>query len=220
MAKKVAVVLCGSGFKDGSEIRESVGLLWALSAHPVEVECFAPDAAQFDVVNCLTGTVATGETRNMLVESARIARAKVSALSELRPDDFAAIAIPGGFGVAKNLCSFARDGHRGQVRADLAPILDAFFAARKPIAAICIAPALLALHFRERALELTLGAPGEAAQEIEKLGHRHVPKKANEYHFDALNRIFSSPAYMYDSAPLVEIFEGIRSMVEDFVRRL
>lgn len=220
MAKRVAVILCGSGFKDGSEIRESVALLWAMSAQHIEVECFAPDAPQFDVVNCLTGTTIEGESRNMLVESARIARAKVAPLSQLTPEHFAGLAIPGGFGVAKNLCSFAREGHRGRVRADIAPILDAFYEAQKPIAGVCIAPALLALHFRERPLELTLGAPGEAAQEIERLGHRHVPKGAGDYHYDPLNRIYSTPAYMHDSAPLFEIFEGIRKMSEDFARRL
>src|SRR5262245_23871606 len=101
--KKVAVILCGSGFKDGSEIRESVGALWALSAQGAQVDIFAPNAPQYDVVNCLTNEVAPGEKRNMLIEAARIARGKVHPLEELKSSNFDALILPGGFGVAKNL---------------------------------------------------------------------------------------------------------------------
>src|ERR1700722_20169296 len=103
MKKKIAVVLCGSGFLDGSEIRESVGVLWALSSHPVDVECFAPDAAQSDVMNAMTRQPAPGESRNQLVEAARIARGKIRPLSQLEPGQFDGIVFPGGFGAAKNL---------------------------------------------------------------------------------------------------------------------
>src|SRR5687767_14547281 len=98
MKKKIAVVLCGSGFKDGSEIRESVGVLWALSRHPVDVQCFAPDAPQHDVVNCLTLKPVEGEKRNMLIEAARIARGQIKPLSQFAAEEFDGIVIPGGFG--------------------------------------------------------------------------------------------------------------------------
>ncbi|MCM2321770.1 MAG: isoprenoid biosynthesis glyoxalase ElbB [Oligoflexia bacterium] len=215
---KVAVVLCGSGFKDGSEIRESVGVLWALSHHPVEVQCFAPDAPQEEVVNCLTGQTMSGETRNMLVEAARIARGQVRPLTELRPEDFDAIILPGGFGAAKNLCSFASEGSRATVRPELAAILRGMYAARKPIGAVCIAPAIVALALKGEKLELTVGTRCETSEELEKLGHRHIERRAHECHVDEAHRVVTTPAYMQDRAPLHEIFTGIRALVDEVVR--
>ncbi len=208
--KKVAVILCGSGFKDGSEIRESVGVLWALSALKAQVEIFAPDAPQVDVVNCLTLQPVPGERRNMLIEAARIARGQIKDVKELRSADFSALVIPGGFGVAKNLCTFASQGSQGEVRPEIKALIKDFHKSGKAIGAICIAPALVALALKGEGLELTLGAAGEAAQEIEKLGHKHFVTKANECHVDKKHKIVTSPAYMHDSAPLDEIFDGIR----------
>ncbi len=210
--KKVAVILAGSGYLDGSEIREAVGVLWALSSHPVEVECFAPDVNQFDVIDHLTGRT-LGERRNVLTESARIARGKISPLSTLTPAYFDAIIIPGGFGAAKNLCTFAYEGSNGSVNTTLASILNAMHTSGKPIGAACIAPAILALNFQHTVLELTVGATSDAFAEIQKLGHKHFVTKPNEIHIDKTNHIVTTPAYMYDDAPLHEIFEGIRRMV-------
>ena len=218
--KKIAVVLCGSGYLDGSEIREAVGVLWALSQHSVSVQCFAPDAPQRDVVNCLTGQPVKSESRNQLVEAARIARGQVKALSGLRPADFDAVVLPGGFGAAKNLCDFAIKGSTGTVIPDLQSAIVGFFEARKPIGAVCIAPAIVALALRGKGLELTLGAKGEAAQEIEKLGHKHRVCRAEEICVDVAHKVVSTPAYMYDHAPLHEIFEGIRRLVSDLVARV
>jgi enhancing lycopene biosynthesis protein 2 len=217
--KKIAVILCGSGFKDGSEIRESVGVLWALSQEKdVEVQCFAPDGDQADVVNCLTGQPAPGEKRNMLVESARIARGKVQPLTALNPSHFHGLIIPGGYGAAKNLCNFAHRGSQGVVCAELEAVLRPMFEARKPLGAVCIAPAILALAFQGKKLELTVGQPCEASQEIEKLGHQHVVTRAHQAHVDANHRVVTTPAYMLDDAPLHEIFSGIQSLVNEVVR--
>lgn len=215
--KTIAVVLCGSGYKDGSEIRESVGVLWALSQHPVKVQCFAPDDKQTEVVNCLTGRAEPAESRNMLVESARIARGDVVPLGSLSAAAYDAIILPGGFGAAKNLANYAYQGASGSVRPDLQKILSEMHEARKPIGAVCIAPALVGLAFRGRDFELTLGAPGEAADDLTKMGHRHIVKRANECHVDTTHRIVSTPAYMYDQAPLHEIFEGIQKLVNEVV---
>jgi len=214
--KKVAVVLCGSGFKDGSEIRESVAALWALSQQPVKVQCFAPDGPQADVVNCLTGEP-TRESRNMLVEAARIARGKVLPLEQLNTKEFSAIILPGGFGVAKNLCDFASKGHKGSVLPLLQTKLQEFHAAHKPIGAICIAPALLALAFEGNGFELTVGPSSEASQEIEKLGHKHIVKKADECHLDLVHRIVTTPAYMIDDAELHLVFSGVHKLVNEVV---
>lgn len=215
--KKIAVILCGSGFRDGSEIRESVAVLWALSASGVQADCFAPDAQQKDVVNCLTNKTAEGESRNLLVEAARIARGKIAPLSQLFPSQYHAVIIPGGFGVAKNLCTFALQGSQGTIRSDVKDILMQMHDQRKPIGAVCIAPAVVALAFKGKNFELTVGESGETASEIEKLGHKHVPAKANECHVDKINRIVSTPAYMYDSAPLHEVFTGIQKLVNEVV---
>lgn len=216
--KRVAVILCGSGYKDGSEIRESVGVLWALSVAGAEAKMFALDEPQSDVVNCLTGQTVAGEKRSQIVEAARIARGAVAPLEKLNPAEFDAIALPGGFGAAKNLCTFAKEGGGGKVHPVLQEKLEGFLSAGKPIGAVCIAPAILALAFRGKALELTLGAASEASAEVEKLGHKHVAKKASEWHLDRRHKVLSTPAYMYDSAPLSEIFEGIRGMVAELVK--
>ncbi len=220
MKKKVAIILCGSGYLDGSEIREAVGTLWALSQHAVDVQCFAPDAPQAGVMNCLTSQPAAGESRNQLVESARIARGKVLPLTQFRATDYAGVVLPGGFGAAKNLCNFATAGSRGVVCAEVIAALEPMFAAKKPIGAICIAPAILALAFKGEKLELTVGAPGEAAQEIEKLGHRHIVCKPSECHIDKAHRVVTTPAYMYDDAPLHEIFTGIQKLIQEVVNLL
>jgi enhancing lycopene biosynthesis protein 2 len=214
--KKIAVILCGSGFKDGSEIRESVGVLWALSRHAITVDCFALNAPQHDVVNCLTGEVVK-ETRNQLVESARIARGKIARLEELDEKNYDAIILPGGFGAAKNLCDFAMKGSTGTAHPLVQEKLQAFLKSSKPIGAVCIAPTIVALAIKTP-LQLTLGASGEAAAEIEKLGHRHVVTPANDCCIDAKNKVVSTPAYMYDSAPLCDIFEGIRKLVDEVVK--
>jgi enhancing lycopene biosynthesis protein 2 len=212
--KNIAVILCGSGFKDGSEIRESVGVLWALSQEGLEAQCFAPDEPQADVVNCLADQTMS-EKRNQLTEAARIARGQVKPLSQLSAASFDALVIPGGFGVAKSLCTFATQGSGGKVQAEVKKALEAFSAAGKPIGAVCISPALLALTFPGKGLELTVGATCEASGEIEKLGHRHVEKKASEWHTDRKHKVVTTPAYMYDSAPLREIFAGIHGLVRE-----
>lgn len=213
--KRVAVVLCGSGYLDGSEIREAVGTLWALSKAHAEVHCFAPDAPQSDVMNCLTSKPQSGETRNQLVEAARIARGKIVPLSQLNPAEFHAIILPGGFGAAKNLCTFASAGSKGTVLPELSKALHAMHGAGKPIGAVCIAPAILALTFVNRGFELTVGDGSEASAEIEKLGHRHVAKRADECLVDKAHRVVTTPAYMHDQAPLHEIFHGIEKLVHE-----
>lgn len=216
--KKAAVILCGSGFKDGSEIREAVGVLWALSAEGVATSIFALDEPQADVVNCLTGEAAKGESRNQLVESARIARGAVRPLAELDARGFDFLVLPGGFGAAKNLCTFAKEGAGGKVNGEVKRVLEDFHSRGKAIGAICIAPALVGMAFAGKGFELTLGEAGEAAAELEKLGHKHRPKAASEWHVDEKNKVVSSPAYMHDNAPLHEIFTGIQGLVRELCR--
>jgi enhancing lycopene biosynthesis protein 2 len=191
-------------------------VLWAISRAGAEAQCFAPEVWQRDVVDHLTGEP-VHEKREVLVESARIARGNIKPLSELDANDFDALVLPGGFGAAKNLSSFASEGSGGTVIRDVAKALHDFHAQGKPIGAACIAPAILALAFRGDGLELTVGAAGGEAAEIEKLGHKHIATKANEIHLDRKHRIVTTPAYMYGDAELADVFEGIKQMVDEVV---
>jgi len=213
--KTVSVVLSGCGYLDGAEIRESVATLWALSQHEVEVKIFAPDEAQQVVMNHYSGK-ATSETRNMLAEAARIARGKIEPLSQLTEHHYDALIMPGGFGVAKNLCTFASDGASGMILSkELQNDITAMHADGRPIGAICIAPALVGLALKGRKLELTLGAEGSEAEELRKMGHTHIVTTPSEIHIDAANHIVTTPAYMYDDAPINEVFVGIRKLVDE-----
>ncbi|MGK5085658.1 isoprenoid biosynthesis glyoxalase ElbB [Bdellovibrionota bacterium FG-1] len=216
MTKRIAVVLCGSGSQDGSEIREAVGVLWAISRQEAQFQCFSPDVDQVDVVNCLTGKTMP-EKRNMRVESARIARGDVLPLAEFDARKYDALIIPGGFGAAKNLCDFAAKGAAASVQRDTQYALEEMHRTGKPIGAVCIAPIILALTFKDKGLELTLGQPGDASRALEKLGHRHVAKYSNECHVDRKNRVVSTPAYMIDDAALHDIFTGIDRMVAEIL---
>lgn len=211
--KKVAVVLCGSGFKDGSEIRESVLSLLAIDEAGATFDCFAPDDWQHDVINCATGQ-GMDEKRNLLVEAARIARGNIRPVTELKAKNFDAILFPGGFGVAKNLCTFAFKGSAGSVRPDVEAVINDFYQSKKPIGAVCIAPALIALALKGKNLNLTLGAEGEAAGEVKKLGHRHTVCLPNEAVIDREHKIATTPAYMYDEAHLKDMRIGISKVVQ------
>lgn len=215
--KTVAVVLSGCGYLDGSEIREAVAVLCALSKHPVKVVCFTPDAPQSDVINHLSGEK-MNESRNMLIEAARITRGKIQPLSELTKTDYDALIMPGGFGVAKNLSSFATEGSGGNVlHKELAHDISAMHKTGMPIGAICIAPALVALALKDAKIEVTLGEESGAAEQVRRMGHTHIVKKANEIHVDRANKIVTTPAYMYDDAPLHEVFEGIGKLVDEVI---
>src|SRR4029079_10753369 len=144
MAARVGVVLAGCGCKDGAEIRESVLALLAIDRAGGEARCFAPDVAQASVVDHLRGKPVPGEPRNVRVEAARIARGKIEDVKNARAKDLDALVMPGGFGAAKNLSNFAEKGHAADVHPEVARLLKEMHAAKKPIGAICIAPALVA----------------------------------------------------------------------------
>lgn len=216
---KIAVVLSGCGYLDGTEINEAVAVLWALSAYKaegVEVHCFAPDEDQYHVIDHISGEEAT-ERRNILRESARIARGKVEPLTSLSAHDFDAVIMPGGFGAAKNLSSFARDGSAGSVHEGLAEIIRDFHKQQKPIGAACIAPAVVALSLKQVSLNLTVGETSDASREIEKLGHTHHATALTGITYDEANRIVTTPAFMYDDALLCDLFEGASNMVSKVV---
>ncbi|GAI95353.1 unnamed protein product, partial [marine sediment metagenome] len=141
-SKKFAVVLSGSGVFDGAEIHEATLTLYAIVKNGGTYEIFAPDIPQHHVVNHITGEE-MNETRNVLIEAARIARGKIKPLSEFNEKDFDAIIFPGGFGAAKNLSSFAFDGVNCSVNKDVENSIKQMADAKKPIGALCISPVIL-----------------------------------------------------------------------------
>ncbi len=210
---KVAVILSGCGFLDGSEIHEAVLTLLALDRAGAEVTCLAPDVAQAGVTDHARRQPAS-ETRNVLVESARIARGRILDIARARAADFDAIALPGGYGAAKNLSTFASAGPNAKVEPGVARFLRDAFRAKKPIGAWCIAPATLALALREEQahLKLTIGEDAGTAGALEALGARHVVCPVDGLCVDEENRIVTSPAYMYD-ARIADVAAGIDKAV-------
>lgn len=213
MAKKIAVVLSGCGFKDGAEITESISTLIALSEEGVEYEVFAPDM-NVPVVNHITGDE-MGE-RNVLIESSRISRGEITNISKLNPDDFDGIAFPGGFGAALHLCDFANKGAGSSIHADLEKSVRCFHEQSKPIAAFCIAPALIACILGGEGVAVTIGNDAATAGEIEKTGAQHVECTVDDYVTDRENKVITSPAYMYEAKPH-EVYKGIRAAIREFV---
>jgi len=208
--RKIAVVLSGSGVYDGSEIHEATLSLYAISKNGGEYQIFAPNMDQHHVVNHLTGEEMS-ENRNVLVESARIARGNIKDLTEFNASDFDAILFPGGFGAAKNLCSLAFDGAECQVNSGVEKALKEMHEASKPIAALCIAPALIAKVIT--GAEVTIGHDEGTAGAIEAMGSHHKQAGHGEVVIDTKNKIVSTPCYMLD-ATIAQIGEGAENVVK------
>lgn len=212
--KKIAVVLSGCGFKDGSEITESVSTLIALTELNADYQCFAPDK-EIETVDH-TQDQSTG-TRNLLVESSRISRGKISPLSSLEEKNFDAIVFPGGFGAALHLCDWAHKGSQCSTLPEVEKSLLDFHKASKPIGAICIAPVLVAKTLGSQGVTLTIGKDKETAQEIEKTGATHEPCEVDDFITDRENKVITTPAYMYDDAKASQVFKGISALVKELV---
>lgn len=226
MAKtpKVAVLLAGCGHMDGAEVREAVLTLLALDQHGAAFQCVAPNAWQHHVINHVTGEPVPGAQRNILEESSRIARhAQCLDLAHARVQDYDALLIPGGYGVAKNHCSFAFQGANAEVRSDVATFVRGFFSASKPVGAICIAPALvaLALHGSNESATLTLGNDAGVAAAMAQLGQQHTnTPSAREIVIDEAHKLVTTPAYMFGDARLGDVFIGIERCVAEVLKRV
>lgn len=213
--KKIAVVLSGAGFLDGSEITEAVSLLIALNQAGAKVTCFAPDI-EFSEVNHLKGET-TSAKRSVLQESARIARGHVQSLHLLQEKDFDGLAFPGGYGAAKNLCNWAEKGAQCEVNPEVRRVILEFYNASKPIAAICIAPVLLAKVLGDKKPTLTIGNDPATIAELQKAGAVHEECPVDDYISDRETKIVTTPAYMYDDARPNEVFAGIFGLVHELV---
>lgn len=217
MKLKIGVVLSGCGFLDGSEIHEAVLTMLHLDRHDVEIVCMAPSGSQQEVVDHATKTPQAGASRTMLTEAARIARGKIRKIAEVAVAELHAVVFPGGFGAAKNLCNFATKGAAAEAHPEVAALLRAVRAAGKPIGAVCIAPALVAVVLGKEHPRLTIGEDPGVAGALQELGAEHVPCRVTDCVVDERLRIVSTPAYMYD-ARLGEVYEGIGKLVDVLVR--
>lgn len=216
---RVAVCLSGCGVYDGSEIHEAVLTMLALDQAGAEIVCCAPNADQAMVIDHLSRKPASGTSRNILVESARIARGNIVDLAEVKASQIDALIFPGGFGAAKNLCNFADKGPDCDVHPEVQRIAGEMLDAGKPIGAICIAPAMLARIVGGRGMhpKMTIGNDKQTAAAMEKMGVRHLDCPCESFVVDEAHRIVTTPAYMLGTGPAM-VFQGIQKLVEEILR--
>ena len=207
---KVGVILSGCGHCDGAEIREAVLTLLALEKAGIGYECLAPDIEQRDVIDHLTGDTVKGERRNVLHESARIARGKVRATAAAQASEFGGFVIPGGYGAAKNLSDFALSGPDCTVEPSVARLVRDAHAQGKPIGFVCIAPTIAARLIP--GARITIGKDPGTAEAVGKMGAQHVECFSDSFVTDDERKVLSTPAYMCD-ATLPQIAAGIEAMV-------
>ena len=214
---KVGVLLSGSGVQDGSEIHESVLTALFLEKSRAEIVFMAPNIDQMHVMNHYNGQE-MDEFRNVLVESARIARGNIKDLAEIRGEDLDALIIPGGLGVAKNLSDYAMSRSECSINPDVYRLVVEMLISKKPIGAICIAPAMMSKILFEQSLSanLTVGSDATTSKDIEAMGSQHQNCSTREVVIDVKNKIVSTPAYM-DAKSISEVAEGIEKLVNEIV---
>ena len=214
---KVGVLLSGSGVNDGSEIHESVLTMLFLDRSDTEIILMAPNIDQMHVINNYTGQE-MDEFRNVLVESARIARGNIKDMAEISGDDLDALIIPGGFGVAKNLSDYAMSGAECSINPDVYRLISEMILLKKPIGAICIAPAMMAkiLAEQNQSATMTIGKDKTTAKDIEDMGSTHKECLVEEIVIDEVNNIVTTPAYM-DAKNISKAAEGIEKLVKQII---
>ena len=215
--KKVAIILSGCGVYDGSEIYETTLVMLALDQANVAYQCIAPNIDQMHVLNHMTGEEMQ-ETRNVLVESARLARGEIIDLADANPDDYAGLIFPGGFGAAKNLSNFAVAGAEMAVNADVATFAQSIHQQKKVVGLICIAPALAPKIFGE-GVQCTIGTDADTAAAIDAMGGKHQDCGVDAFYIDEDKNIVTTPAYML-AGRISEAAEGIEKLVAEVIVRL
>ena len=210
--KRVGVLLSGCGVFDGSEIHEAVLTMLFLDQAEAEIICMAPDITQAHVINHFTNEE-MGESRNVLFESARIARGEIKNLSNVKAVDLDALILPGGFGAAKNLSDFAFKGPGGEVNPDVKRLIDDMVNANKPIGALCIAPATVGMALKDKSPELTVGSDEQTIGALQALGVKHTICAVDEIVVDEKNKVVSTPAYMLGPG-IKDVAKGIEKAVK------
>jgi enhancing lycopene biosynthesis protein 2 len=218
----IGVLLSGCGVYDGAEIQEAVLTLLAIEEIGAKALCISVDAPQHHVVNHLTGDEMP-ESRNMMVEAARIARGEVKNINDVNPIDMDGLVIPGGFGSVKNFTKWAFEGPEGDILPEVKLLLVNLVNVGKPIAPLCVSPIVLA-----KALEgsiynpsMTIGTDAEPTPYdidgfmagLEKIGATVEKKSIREIHVDKKNHIITAPCYMQKTT-ILDVRKNIRSAVE------
>jgi len=208
--KKFAIVLSGCGVFDGAEIHEATLTMLAIMKQGAQYEIFAPDIKQHHVINHISGDEMP-EERNVLIESARIARGHIKDIKLYDPNNFDALIFPGGFGAAKNLCDFAFNGADCEVNPDVEKAILKTAGKNKPIGALCISPVIFAKIFGN--VKVTIGQDTGTAEAVEKMGATHIKTNHGEVIFDEKNKLFTTPCYMLD-ANILDIAKGASNIVK------
>ena len=210
---KVGVILSGCGVYDGSEVHEATLTLFFLDRAGAEIICMAPNINQVEVVDHLTGKSGGGK-RNVLVESARIARGNIKDMKQIKASDLDALVIPGGLGAAKNLCDFAVKGADCTVNPEVDRLIKEMHEARKPMGFICIAPVMAA---KVLGATVTIGSDANTAAAIEKMGGKHITREVSEIAFDEESKIVSTPAYMLGPT-ISKVALGIEKLIDKILQ--
>lgn len=210
--KRVGVILAGSGYLDGAEIQEATLTLLFLDRKGAKVTAMAPDVDQMHVVDHLKGAPATAERRNVLAEAARITRGDITDVRKVRAEDLDALILPGGFGAAKNLCTFATEGVNLKVNADVERLVRDMAAAGKPLGFVCISPVIAAKVLGSRKVKLTIGNDPGTAEALSALGAVHVDTPVDQVVVDEKNKVVSTPAYMLGPS-IAPVASGIEKLV-------
>ena len=215
---KVGVVLSGCGVNDGAEIHESVITMLFLDRAGAEMVLMAPNIDQLHVINHATGEEIEGETRNVLVESARIARGEIMDIVDVTSEDIDALIFPGGFGVAKNLCDYAMAGADCSVNPDVFRLVSEVHSAEKPIGVICISPAMMGKVMEKMGekVSLTIGNDEQTANDLTTMGAKHVTCPVQEIVVDKDKKVVSTPAYML-AGRISEAADGIEKLVKEVI---
>ena len=218
--KRIGVILCGAGHRDGSEIHESVIAMLSLLEEGAELQCLSLNKSQVNVIDHLTGSP-SHEKRNMLTESARIARGKIVDIASKTADVWASeldgLVLPGGFGSAFNLCTYAQKGEHMTVDDSVENLLKAMYVNKKPIGAICIAPVILSKVFGEYHPKITIGTDPSTAEKVEKMGAAHVNCQPDDCVVDAIHKLVSTPAYML-AENCSEFYPGIKKLARHVLK--
>ena len=214
--KNIAVILSGCGVKDGSEIHEATLLLLAIDKLGAKYTVFAPNIS-FNAVNHLTG-IETDEKRNVIVESARIARGDIHDLITFDASEFDALILPGGFGAAKNLSTYAIDGANMEVNKDVAKAIVSMHELHKPIGALCIAPVVVASVIGA-GVNVTIGNDAYTAKDIEELGGTHKVAQETDVVIDTKNNVYTLPCYML-ATHISQVYAGIENLVKSILESL
>ncbi|NVK28443.1 MAG: isoprenoid biosynthesis glyoxalase ElbB [Flavobacteriia bacterium] len=222
---KIAVLLHGSGVYDGTEIHEAVLTLLAIEEAGHTYSCIAPNMVQHHVVNHLNGEE-MNETRNVLIESARIARGEITDVANVNIGDYDALLMPGGFGTAKNFTKWAFEGPSGEIQESIKNLVLGFVSAKKPIGALCMSPTTVAkaLQGTEYHAMLTVGSTEEASpydisaisEGLNSTGATAEMRTVREIAIDPNLKIVTAPCYMM-KASITEVRNNIKEAVNSVI---